>query len=335
MRIRNSIRVVDTHGCGHTCRVAIGGIPTLYGTTVEEKMNDMKENHDHIRRMLICEPRGYHGTYGAVIVDATTPEADFGVFFMETANYVPYSGVNSIAVGKGMIEVGIVKAVEPVTKVVMETCLGLVTLEYKVEHGHVLEGTVKNMPCFLLQKDVKIDLPDVGEIEVDICFGGAFYAMVNVDDLGLQVGRANIDELIHIQPKVTAAVKAVTKVKHPVSGFDIFTNVIFYQNPKNEGEVYKHVDIYGVKEWDRSPCGTGTSARMAQLYARGKMGLNEEVIFEGATGTQLRGVILEETEVGGQPAVLPQFTGKASVIGLNNLILEEDDVIDGGIIHNV
>jgi len=326
----NTIFAVDSHTAGEPTRIIVGGILDVPGKTMMEKKRYFQDNLDNVRTMLMLEPRGHKNMYGAVVTAPTSPEADFGVIFMDPQEYCDMCGHGSIGVVTVLIETGMVEWEEPVTPVVFDTPAGLINARARVRDGRVESVTFRNVPSFLY-KSMKIRVEGVGEIPVDIAFGGNFYSMVSAKDLGIKVQPQNLRKLIDLGIKVINAVNGQIKVKHPENP-DI--NEIFlaqiYDNPKHPEADAKNVVVTRGGQNDRSPCGTGTSARMATLYSKGKLGLNENFVNESIIGTIFTGKLVSKTKVGEFDAVLTEITGSAYITGISTFVSHPHDPLKMG-----
>jgi len=331
LNFSNSLSVIDTHSAGHPIRIITSGIPHLPGDNMMDKMNYMKNNYDWVRTCTMFEPRGHRGMMGAVITEPTVSEADFGVFYMESLGYEPMSGASSISVGKTMVETGMVPAVEPVTTVVLDAPAGLVRVYVSLKDGEVIEATLENVTSFLYKEDVEIIVPDFGKITVDLAYGGNFFAFVDAEIMGIEIKLSNINMMIDRGMKIIEAVNKVEKIEHPVHAEINSLLTMFYNKKISQDGTYLGQAIFGNSQFDRSPCGTGTCARMAYMHAKGLLKLNEEFTHRGAVGTILKGVLVKEDRVGPINGVVPRISGKAHITGFNQFVLDKNDDLKMGI----
>lgn len=335
MKVINSFDIIDTHLETAPFRIITSGIPTLHGDTMSEKMDYMRENYDWMRKRIMCEPGGQRALVAAVLTEPTIKGSDFGVFYMDDLKYQPMCGAGSLAVTKAIVELGMVPVKEPVTKVVFDTPAGLISTYAKVEDSNVLEVTLENIPSFLYAEDVKVQVEDVGEINIDIGFGGNFFALVDVEPLGFEINKSNREYMGKLAMDIIEATNKVIKVQHPVNkSIDYLDQLLFCQKPKSEGEAYVGQCVYGDCKLDDSPCGTGTSARMARMYAKGQIEMNEVFMHQNAineTPKTFKGMLLEEEKVGSFTAVVPRVTStNTEIIGFGKLILTKDDKYKDG-----
>ncbi|WP_072896576.1 proline racemase [Clostridium fallax] len=331
MKFSKLIQVVDSHTMGEPTRIVTGGIPNIKGKTMAEKKSYLENNLDNIRTGIMHEPRGHKNMFGAIITEPVHDEADFGVIFMDGGGYLNMCGHGSIGTATVAVEIGLVKAVEPYTNLTLDVPAGIVDARVKVQNGKAKEVSIVNVPSFLYKKDVKIDIPNIGEIKVDISFGGSFFAIVNGKDLNLEVIPENIDKLTDFGMKIRDILNKTIKVTHPtLSHIKNIDLVEIYSSTKNEKATFKNVVIFGEGQIDRSPCGTGTSAKLASLYGRGELKVSEDFIYESILGTTFKGKILKTTKVGEYDGIIPEITGKAYITGFNQLLFDDEDIFENG-----
>ncbi len=331
MNLANSINIIDTHAAGEPIRIITGGIPTLHGDTMFEKMEYMEKNYDHLRTATMCEPRGHREMVGAVLTEPTTKDAHIGLFYIDTRGYAPMCGAGALAVGKAMVETGMVIKEEPVTTVVMDTPSGLIKAYVGVENGEAKSVSFENIPSFLYKTDVEITVQDLGKVSVDIGYGGNFFVFVDVEPLGLEIAPENMRTMAELGMKILKAANDSIKVEHPSKTEITFLNdLMFCKTPVTPDESYKNFVVFGDTQADRSPCGTGTCARMARLHAKGKLKLNEEFIHESAIGTIFKGELTKEEKVGDLIGVVPRVAGETFITGFNNFVIDEKDPLKYG-----
>ena len=333
MKLLNSIFIVDSHTAGMPTRIAVGGLPKIEGDSVVQKREYLKSKMDYIRTFLCNEPRGHLGMDGAILTEPGNKDADFGVIFIGNLSYPDMCGHATIGVTTVLIETGMVPWEEPSTELVLETPAGLIRVKAKVMDGKVKSVSFVNVPAFLYKKDISINVPDYGEVKGDVAFGGLWYFYVNAKEMGVRVRPENTDELIKAADAIISEFFKEFTLGHPtdpnISKQSLA--VSFIDSPvKNKSAVQNNVVIVrnklvGNKLVDRSPCGTGTCGRMAVLFAKNELGLNEDFINESITGTTFRGRLIEKTTVGEYSAVVPEITGSAYITGFNQLILDPED----------
>lgn len=331
MRAIRTINAVDSHTMGEPTRIVVGGIPVIPGNTMPEKKAYLEKNLDHIRTAIMHEPRGHKDMFGSIITQPTNKEADLGIIFMDGGGYLNMCGHGSIGALTVAVELGMVEVKEPYTEVVLEAPAGLVRGKIKVEDGRAKEVSIVNVPSFLYKHDVVVDVPEVGKLTIDISFGGSFFALVKSSDLGIDICTQNAQKLCDVGMKILKAVNEQVKVQHPtlehIKSVDL---VEIYGPAKNPKANLQNVVVFGQGQVDRSPCGTGTSAKLATLYAKGELKMNEEFIYESITGTMFKGRVVGETKVGDYNAVIPEITGSAYITGFNQFIIDPDDPLKYG-----
>lgn len=331
MKLDGFFSVVDSHTAGMPTRVVIGGGPKIPGETILRKRDYFKENMDHARRMLNQEPRGHKDMFVAYLVPPSTDEADVGVLFMTAGGYGNMCGHATIGVVTTLVEMGMVTVKEPITEVNLDTPAGLIRTKANITDGVVNSVTFRNVPSFFVEER-SIRVPELGDIEVDVAFGGNFYLFVSDEQIGVKVEQKNLEELLKKgRAVVSAAEKQVPKPHHPTNSSITarLGSVMVCGSAVAPRADQKNILVYG-RGFDRSPCGTGTCARMALLYAKGKLKLNEEFIHESIIGSLFKGRLIQETKVGEYTAVIPEITGSAYITGLNNIISSVNDPYKDG-----
>jgi len=331
MRINRYFSCIDTHTGGEPTRTIIGGLPRIPGDTIEDKMTHFKENMDWIRTALMYEPRGHSVMSGVVLTEPTHPEADIGVIFIETGGYLPMCGHDTIGVSTALVETGMVPVVEPVTEIALDTPAGLTRVRVEVVDGAAKSVTFRNVPSFVFAGDVDIDVPEMGKITMDVAYGGNVYAILPADAIGAEICPENANKFIEKGRIIRDAVNAQLRIEHPEKPFiNTCTHVEFFGEPTLPEAHVKNTVLFGDVGIDRSPCGTGTSAKVACLYAKGKLSLHEEFIHESITGSVFKASAVEETQVGNYRAVIPEVTGSAHIMGLNQIFIDPDDPLKHG-----
>ncbi len=325
LRISRAISVVDSHTAGEPTRIIIGGIPHIKGKTMAEKKRYFEENLSHIRKMMMWEPRGHGDMFGAVLTEPTTEEADIGVLFMDTEASLNMCGHGSIGVTSVLIKLNMVEVKEPITEITLDTPAGLVKAWGRVENGELKEVTIENVPAFFYGS-TEIELPKVGKVHVDVSFGGNFFGVIDSQELGIELKMENIPKLIPIAMEARKLINQNIKVQHPLLPHISRVELVEITGKADKPEAtMKNVVIFGKSSVDRSPCGTGTCARMAELHHLGRLKLNEDFYHESIIGTVFKGRLVRETSVGKFKAVVPQITSRAFITGLNTWIKEVED----------
>lgn len=330
MRAARVFTAVDSHTEGMPTRVVTGGFGVIPGATMNEKRLHFIEHLDHLRRLLVTEPRGHAAMSGAVLQPPTRPDADFGVLFIEVSGLLPMCGHGTIGVATVLVETGMVEVVEPVTTIRLDTPAGLVIAEVTVTDGHAASVTLENVPSYCDRLDVTVEVPGYGTVPYSLAFGGNFYAMVELDALGLPFDRAYQGEILKAGLAIMDAINSTAPPRHPaIDGVDQCHHVEFLA-PGSDATLSRHAMAIHPGWFDRSPCGTGTSARMAELHARGELPIGADFVNESFIGSRFVGRLVGETTVGDIPAVLPTVTGRAWVTGIGQYMLDPTDPYPAG-----
>lgn len=333
MAIKKSIHAIDSHTVGEPTRIITSGIPKIPGRTMAEKKQYLEKNLDYIRTAVMNEPRGHNDMFGSILMEPVSDKANFGIVFMDGGGYLNMCGHGSIGAASAIVETGMVDVVEPVTKVVLEAPAGLIEANVRVENDTVKEATITNVPSFLYKSDVQIYVPNFGMITLDIAYGGSFFAIVNIaqDSINLDICVENAHEIKELGMKIRDEVNKSITVAHPyLTHIKTVDLVEFYGPAKNPKATMQNVVVFGAGQIDRSPCGTGTSAKLATLVAKGKLKLNEEFVYESITGTMFTGKAIEKVKIGEYDGIIPQITGRAYVTGFNHFIINDEDPLKYG-----
>ncbi|MFB6781356.1 proline racemase family protein [Streptomyces sp. NPDC056352] len=330
MRSRRTFHTVDSHTEGMPTRIVVGGVGTIPGATMAERRLHFMEHSDDIRTLLMYEPRGHSAMSGAILQPPTRPDADYGVLFIEVSGLLPMCGHGTIGVATVLVETGMVPVVEPVTTIRLDTPAGLVVASVAVEDGSATAVTIENVPSFACALDQKVEVPGLGEVGYDLAFGGNFYAIVELADLGLPFNRSRADDLLTAGLAIMEAVNEHAPPVHPERADITGCHHVYLKAPGSTAELSRHAMAIHPGWFDRSPCGTGTSARMAQLHARGELEIGRDFVNESFIGTRFTGRLLGETTVGTLPAVLPSITGRAWVTGTSQFHLDPTDPFPAG-----
>lgn len=325
MRTTTVYHAVDSHTEGMPTRVITGGVGTLPGATMAERRLWFMENRDGLRRLLMREPRGHSAMSGAILQPPTRDDADWGVLFIEVSGLLPMCGHGTMGVCTVLVETGMVDVVEPVTTVRLDTPAGLVIAEVAVEDGQATSVTLTNVPSFLARSGAWVEVPGLGEVRYDLAFGGNFYAVVELETLGLPWEKSAKEALLRAGLDIMAAINDADEPVHPEREDIRGCHHVYLQAPGSTAEHSRHAMAIHPGWFDRSPCGTGTSARMAQLHAKGELGLGAEFVNESFIGSRFIGRLVEETTVGGLPAVVPTVSGRAWITGTAQYMLDPSD----------
>ncbi len=331
MKFSRSIHAVDSHTMGEPTRVVVGGVPQIPGKTMPEKKKYLEDHLDYLRTAIMLEPRGHNDMFGSIVTTACNPEADFGIIFMDGGGYLNMCGHGSIGAATVAVETGIVPMKEPVTEVNMEAPAGLIRAKVQVKNEKVQEVSIVNVPAFLYKADQQIDLPGYGKITFDISFGGSFFAIVPAKQLNIKLLPENADKLKVLGIQIRDIINKEIKIQHPVLEHIKTVDLVeFFDETDNPKANLRNVVVFGQGQVDRSPCGTGTSAKLATLHAKGKLKQGEKFVYESIASTLFTGEIVGTTKVGDYDAVIPQITGSAYITGFCQYVIDEDDPVKHG-----
>ncbi|QUO32536.1 proline racemase family protein [Faecalicatena sp. Marseille-Q4148] len=331
MKIKKTFHTIDTHTCGEPTRNVLGGIPKIPGKTMIEKLEYMSTEGDWVRQLLTYEPRGNEVMSGTIITEPCREEADFGVLYFEVGGWMPMCGHDTIGVGTALIESGMVEIEEPYTHVTLDTAAGLVKLKIEVRDNTAVSVTFVNAPAFVMAEDAVVKTEEYGEVHMDIAYGGNIYAILPASSVGLSVEPKQASKLIAAGNRLKTYINEQIHVVHPEIPFENHvTHVEFYEPSGQEDGAVKNAVIIPPGAIDRSPCGTGTSAKLSVLAKKGKIQLGESFIHQSIIGSQFKCTYLGNAEVSGIPAVIPEVTGKAWVTGIHTFVLDPDDIFPMG-----
>lgn len=330
MRAKRVFHAVDSHTEGMPTRVIVGGVGEIPGDTMMAKRLHFMEHMDDIRTLLMFEPRGHASMSGAILQPATRDDADWGVVYIEVTGCLPMCGHGTIGVATVLVETGMVEVTEPVTTIRLDAPAGLVIAEVAVEDGAAKAVTIRNVASFAHALDRTVEVPGIGSVAYDMAYGGNFYAIVDAEALGVEFDRANGDEILRRSLAMMSAINEVDEPVHPTQPEIRGCHHIQVVAPGSDARRSRHAMAIHPGWFDRSPCGTGTSARMAQLHARGELPLDTDFVNESFIGTSFTGRLIEETTVGDVAAVIPTITGSAWVTGTAQYFLAPDDPFPAG-----
>lgn len=326
-----SIHAVDTHTMGEPTRIIVSGIPKIPGHTMADKKKYLETHMDHIRTSTMHEPRGHSDMFGSIITAPCNEAADFGIIFMDSGGYLNMCGHGSIGAATMAVETGIVAAIEPITEIVMDAPAGLIRARATVIDGKVKEVSIINVPSFLYKRDVVLHTPELGDICFDIAFGGSFFAIVHASQLKLKVEPSQIDALKSMGISLRQLINESIPIQHPTLTHIHQVDLVEIYEESNHPEAhYKNVVVFGNGQIDRSPCGTGTSAKIATLFSKGQLLINQVFVYESILGTLFKGKVIETTQVGDYPAIIPVITGSAYITGFNHFVINPDDPVKYG-----
>ncbi|SHJ40425.1 proline racemase [Shimia gijangensis] len=343
MRLSRMLTAVEAHAEGEPGRVITGGMPHLPGNSVFEKMQWMQSNHDEVRTLMLQEPRGHPALCCNVLVPPSHPEADAGFIIMEQMEYPPMSGSNTICVTTVLLETGIIPMMEPVTELTLEAPAGLIRVRADCKDGKVTRVTFRNVPAFAVHLDRTIEVPGLGKTKVDVAWGGMFFVLADADSLGISLSPDNGREIVCLSEAIRHAAVEQLPVAHPdnpaITGPTITNLWGAAISPSTHGRGAITISTGGFAPshpneasgiLDRSPCGTGTCAKMAVLHARGLLDIGQDYINAGPMGTTFTGRIEEITQVGPYPAIVPSLSGQGWIYGTSNWTLDPTDPFQTG-----
>ena len=323
-------RTIDSHTMGEATRIIYDGFPELPGDTMMKKKDYLMEHYDHYRKALMMEPRGHRDMFGALLTEPVHPEADYGVIFMDTGGCRNMCGHGSIGTASMLVETGMVPVTEPYTEVVLDAPSGIIRTRVKVKNQKAEQVSILNVPAFLYKENLEIDIPGYGTIPYDISFGGSFFALVDAEKLNLDISMEDVDILTELGMLLLQKINETETIKHPYLDITTVDLVEFYSHTAKPDADMKNCVIFGMAQADRSPCGTGTSAKMAALYAKGELKLHTPFVYESVTGSLFTGEATREVDVNGYRGIIPQITGSAYITGMNTWILDQEDPLEMG-----
>lgn len=327
---KTTFMCIDAHTCGNPVRVVTGGTPILQATTMSERRQEFMAEYDWIRTALMFEPRGHDMMSGSMLYPPHDPANDVGILYIETSGCLPMCGHGTIGTVTVIIENNLVRPKTPGT-LRLETPAGLVIAEYVEEKDRVTSVRITNVPSFLYAKDMVVDCPELGELRVDVAYGGNFYAIVEPQEGYAGLAKTPVGDLIRISPKLRSALNQRYTFQHPADPhIHGLSHIQWTGDATQEGADARNAVFYGEKAIDRSPCGTGTSARLAQLVARGVYNEGDTFVHESIIGSLFRARVEGTTKVGDYEAVIPSIEGWARVTGINTIFVDEDDPFKHG-----
>jgi proline racemase len=330
MRSSRVFHAVDSHTEGMPTRVVTGGVGTIPGATMFDKRRYFIDHMDDVRRLLMNEPRGHSAMSGAVLQPSTRPDADYGVVYIEVSGCLPMCGHGTMGVATVLVETGMVPVTEPVTTIRLDTPAGLVVAEVEVVDGAAHSVTLTNIASFALGLDQTVEVPRWGAVPYDIAYGGNFYAIVELDKLGIEFDRAHKVDLLAAGLAISAAINEQDPPVHPANPEIAGCHHVYLAAPGSTAAHSRHAMVIEPGMFDRSPCGTGTSARMAQLHARGMLPLHTDFVNESLIGTRFTGRLVGQGVLGDLTTMTPTITGRAWITGTAQYMLDPRDPFPAG-----
>ncbi len=322
---RHSFFCIDGHTCGNPVRLVAGGGPLLEGSTMMERRADFLAHHDWIRTGLMFEPRGHDMMSGSILYPPTRPDCDIAVLYIETSGCLPMCGHGTIGTVTFAIEHGLIRPRTPGT-LMLDTPAGPVRADYRLENGFVEEVRLTNVASYLHAEGWEVECPDLGLLKVDVAYGGNFYAIVEPQDNYRDMADHTAADLIAWSPVIRKRLNEAYTLAHPEKPeINRVSHVLWTGKPTVEGAHARNAVFYGDKAIDRSPCGTGTSARMAQLAAKGKLKPGDDFVHESIIGSLFKGRVEAATTLGPRDAIIPSIAGWARMTGLNTIFIDDRD----------
>jgi trans-L-3-hydroxyproline dehydratase len=326
-----SITTIDAHTEGEQFRVIIGGFPELPREKIQARRRYAKTHYDDLRTALMWEPRGHADMYGCIVTPPVTPSADAGVLFIHNEGYSTMCGHGVIGFTTVALETGMFPMTEPETTLRIDTPAGLVTAHGRVSGGRVKSVYFHNVPSFVLELDAVVEIAGIGRVRYDLAFGGAFYAYVNAEDVGLKCAPPDYRRLIEAGIAIKRAVAASRSIPHPFEeDLSFLYGVIFIGPAADANNHSRNVCVFAEGEVDRSPTGTGVSGRLAIHHARGEIGAGETIVIESVIGSIFRGRVAQTTTFGPHDAIIPEVEGAARITGKHEFLIDPDDELRNG-----
>lgn len=331
MQITRTISTVEVHTGGEPFRIVTSGLPKPQGLSIVQRRAWLKENADDIRQALMFEPRGHADMYGGYLTAPVSPNADFGVIFLHNEGYSDHCGHGVIALSTAAVELGWVERQSPETHVGIDAPCGYIDAYVEWDGQHAGRVRFVNVPSFIYKRDVTVQTPTFGAVTGDIAYGGAFYFYTSGTPHGLEIREASIDLLKQFGAEVKIAANAAYPVVHPeIPEINHIYGTIIDGAPRHEGSTQANCCIFADREVDRSPTGSGTAGRVAQLYLRGDLTKDDVLVNESVIGTVFQAKVLQDTEVGGIRAVIPEVSGTAHICGFATWVLDDRDPLKNG-----
>ena len=326
------ITTIDAHAEGEPLRIVLEGFPELAGATILEKRRSAQEHFDHLRRLLMFEPRGHADMYGCLLTEPVTDDGDVGVLFVHNEGFSTMCGHGIIGLVAVAATTGLLSDAVGRGAVRIDTPAGRVTAKPHMAGGGIDRVTFQNVPSFVLTSDLIVPVDGIGDVRCDVAFGGAFYAFVSAPDLGVDLVPAETERITELGRRISAAVSASMDIAHPSGDVDLgfLYGTIFVGPPRAEGSHSRNVCVFADGEVDRSPTGTGVSGRAAIHHARGELGVGEQIVVESILGTTFSVEVVGETRVGPHQAVIPEVGGRAWITGRHEFLLDPGDPLSAG-----
>ncbi|WP_378733198.1 proline racemase family protein [Nocardia brasiliensis] len=332
MRSNMIISAIDTHTEGMPTRVITGGVGAIPGDTMAARRMYFAEHLDGLRRLLVNEPRGHAAMSGAILQQATTEDGHYGVLFIEVSGLLPMCGHGTIGVATALVEAGMVPVTEPVTEIRLDTPAGRVVASVAVSGGHADSVTLRNVPAYCDSLDNEVEVPGIGPVRYDMAYGGNFYAIVDLGKLELPFDRAHKDRILDAGLRIMASINEFRRPVHLEDARIAGCKHVLFLDPAAEPAHTRHAMAIHPGWFDRSPCGTGTSALLARQHARGFLTDDQVLQNDSFIGTTFYARAVETATVGDRPAIVPAITGRAWLTGTANYLLDPTDPFPEGFV---
>ena len=329
MTVGKILHCIDAHAEGEPTRVVVGGVIDPPGETMLEKMRHF-EAHDELRRLLLFEPRGSAPLSATVVLPPCHPDADAGIIIMESCSYEGMSGTNAINTATVLLETGMVPSREPLTRLTLDAPAGIVAVEADVEGGRCKQVTFENVPCFVHALDLAVEVEGLGEVRLDIAYGGAFCAFIDAEAVGCRLVPSEARRLVELGERIRAATNDQVKITHPTEEALSYLSFVVFTSAGRSGGDMRGATVVAPGRLDRSATGTATSARVAVLAARGEIAVGDEIVNESILGTSFRAQLRRTTTVGSTDAIVPAISGRSWITGHYQAVLRQDDPFPEG-----
>lgn len=334
MGFRRTITTVSVNAEGAHNEVITGGVIDVTGKSMFDKAVHLERHADDLRKFLLQEPRGKVIACTNLVLPSNEPGVDAGYIIMESAAYVPMSGTNTISTVTALLETGILPMTEPETRLRLETPGGIIEVIAECKSGKCVRVQFDNVPCFVVGLGYELDVPGIGKVDADVAYGGMFYAIVDAQSVGLRVEPKFARDLVAIGERIKAAASEQVQAVHPENAGIHTVNQTLFTEPLTRLEdgrlTARNTVVVSPGRLDRSPCGTGTSARLAVMYQRGEIGLNEDFLHESIIGTQFVGRIRSEVALAGTRGIAPSISGRGWITGFHTHVLDPSDPLPTG-----
>lgn len=326
------ISTIDAHAAGEPLRIVTAGVAEPAGSTMLAKRDHARSHLETVRRLLMWEPRGHADMYGCILTEPVTEDGDVGALFLHNEGFSTMCGHGIIALVTVGVATGRFDAAGPETVVRIDTPAGRVTATAHVEAGVVTHVAFENVPSFVLVSGAVVPVPGIGDVRCDVAYGGAFYAYVDAEPLGMELSPRSVERIVDLGRRIKEAVVGTVEIVHPDGGADLnfLYGTIFVGPAEDPGAHSRNVCVFADGEVDRSPTGTGVSGRLAIHHARGELAEGEPIVVESILGSRFAGRIVGTAEVGGRPAVVPEVSGSAWITGRHEFFVDPADPLAGG-----